>query len=102
MKIKLREQQLKFQILYLIPLCLIFATDGIYSIQSILPLIAIVFIFDYANKRFRIMKKEMIVFIGFFIISALSIITNAFISPNLITSQSFIRIIYYAVIIRVC
>lgn len=100
MKIKLREQQLKFQILYLIPLCLIFATDGIYSIQSILPLIAIVFIFDYANKRFRIMKKEMIVFIGFFIISALSIITNAFISPNLITSQSFIRIIYYAVIIN--
>lgn len=99
MKIKLREQQLKFQMLFLMPLCLIFATDGIYSIQSILPLIAIVFIFDYTNKGFKIKKKEMIVFLTFFIISALSIITNAVISPMLITSQSFIRIIYYAVII---
>lgn len=93
------ERRFKSKILFFIPLFMFVAIDGIFSMQSLLPLITIVFIYDCALTRHKIAKSEGIVYIIFLLISMLAFITNMVLSPGYITTQSYVRIIYQAVII---
>lgn len=93
------ERRFKSKILFLIPLFLFVALDGIFSMQSLLPLIAITFIYDCVFSNHKIDKSEGITYGAFILISILAIITNIVLSPNYLTTQSYVRIIYQAVII---
>lgn len=93
------EKKVKAGILCLIPIFLLFAIDGIFSVQSILPLVAVSLFCDCVQSNYKIAKEEVIVYILFFMISLLALLTNLVISPQYITGQSYIRIVYYAVII---
>lgn len=93
------EKKYKSKILLFIPIFLLIATDGIFSIQSILPLIALTFLIDILFLKLKIKKQEFYCIGVFIIISIMSLVHNSVASPDLITSQSIIRIIYYLVIL---
>ena len=60
------EQKFKTTILFLIPVFLLFASDGIFSIQSILPLILITFLYDCCFGGMKINQQEIMVVVLFF------------------------------------
>lgn len=99
MERKNMERRFKSKILFLIPLFLFVATEGIFSVQSLLPLIVVTFVYDCLFSNHRIDKTEGYVYIIFLLITILSIATNIIFSPNYLTNQSFIRIIYQIIII---
>lgn len=99
MERKNMERRFKLKILFLIPLFLFVATEGIFSVQSLLPLIVVTFVYDCLFSNHRIDKTEGYVYIIFLLITILSIATNIIFSPNYLTNQSFIRIIYQIIII---
>lgn len=67
--------------------------------QSLLPLIAVTFIYDSFFSNHKVAKSEGIVYVVFLLISILALVTNMFVSPSYLTTQSYVRIIYQAVII---
>lgn len=93
------ERRFKSKILFLIPIFIFVAIDGIFSMQSLLPLIAVTFIYDSFFSNHKVAKSEGIVYIVFLLISILALVTNMFVSPSYLTTQSYVRIIYQAVII---
>lgn len=93
------EEKFKSKILLLIPICIFFSIDGIFSVYSLLPLILLTFIYDCFFSKYMIDKRELYIFLVFSIISILSIITNLVVTPEYFTSQSVIRIVYHIVII---
>ena len=93
------EQKFKTTILFLIPVFLLFASDGIFSIQSILPLILITFLYDCCFGGMKINQQEIMVVVLYMLVSMIALLHNMFISPKLITNQSFVRVLYYLVIL---
>lgn len=93
------ERQFKSKILFLIPIFLFIAIDGIFSMQSILPIIIITFIYDCFFSDHKMALSEGIIYLLFLFISILSLITNIVLSPIYLTSQSYVRILYQAVIV---
>lgn len=93
------ERRFKSKILFLIPIFIFVAIDGIFSMQSLLPLIAVTFIYDSFFSNHKVAKSEGIVYVVFLLISILALVTNMFVSPSYLTTQSYVRIIYQAVII---
>ena len=89
----------KTTILFLIPVFLLFASDGIFSIQSILPLILITFLYDCCFGGMKINQQEIMVVVLYMLVSMIALLHNMFISPKLITNQSFVRVLYYLVIL---
>lgn len=76
-----------------------YADEIIFSMQSLLPLIAVTFIYDSFFSNHKVAKSEGIVYVVFLLISILALVTNMFVSPSYLTTQSYVRIIYQAVII---
>ena len=64
------EKKVKAGILSLIPIFLLFAIDGIFSVQSILPLVAISLFCDCVQSNYKIAKEEGVVYILYFMITS--------------------------------
>lgn len=93
------ERKFKSKILTLMPLCLFLSTDGIFSMQSLLPLLCMTLVYDCVFSNHRIKKDEGVVILVFLLISVLAMATNMIFSPDYLTNQSLIRVAYYGLII---
>lgn len=100
-KIKISEQKLKSFLLMLIPFFIHFAIEGTFSIQSIIPIIIVLFFVDMMYKKFKVSRNLIIVVLLFLISSLMAMIINLILRNNLITDMTYIRIGYYAVILYV-
>lgn len=99
MTLHLGEEKLKSLILMIIPFCIFTAFDGTFSVQSILPMIILLILIDIMSKKIE-RNFVMLLTIGLFLISSIaSIIINAFLNNDLNTNRTFIRIVYYSIIL---
>ncbi len=101
MKIKINEQKLKYIVLMIIPLLIFVSVEGNFSVQSIVPAILLLVISDLLNMK--IYKDKTIFFVvSLFCISTIgSLIFNMLNNNGLTTNQTYLRILYYAVILYV-
>jgi len=99
MKIKINEQKLKYIVLMIIPFFIFVAVDGIFSVQSIIPAILLLVTVDLLNMKIS-KNKIMFLVVSFFSISTISsLLFNMLTNNGLTTNQTYIRILYYTVIL---
>ena len=99
MKIKINEQKLKYIVLMIIPFFIFVAVDGIFSVQSIIPAILLLVTVDLLNMKIS-KNKTMFLVVSFFSISTISsLLFNMLTNNGLTTNQTYIRILYYTVIL---
>nr|WP_296461085.1 O-antigen ligase family protein [uncultured Acetatifactor sp.] len=99
MKSKISGQMLKYLILLIIPFFIFVAIEGTFSIQSILPVILLLLFADLTHRKIK-KQERMLIVVGLFLLSTcVSLVYNALVGTGLTTSRTYIRIIYYLVIL---